>query len=446
MDMIHGPLAGKILAYALPLAATGILQQLFNAADVAVVGRFVGKEAMAAVGSNSALIGLLVNLFVGISLGTNVVIANATGRGDDEEIRRAVHTSVVIAVIGGLIMTVFGELVSAPVIRFLGVPDDVFAMAVLYLRVYLIGMPVILLYNFTSAIFRSQGDTRTPLIALVISGVLNVFLNLFFVAVMGRTVDGVATATVISNLVSSFILCFRLAHSDSVVRLNMRKLRIHRATMARILKIGVPSGVQGMLFSFANIIIQSAINSLGSTVMAASSAAFNLEIFSYYVMNSFSQACTTFVGQNYGAGKEERCRKTLACCMGLGALFTGTACFLILTFSRQLIGIFNTDPEVIGIARIRLGYMFFSYVFNIFQDVFSGYLRGYGVSFLPAACSVLGICGVRIWWIYTVFRANPTFPVIMQSYPVSLAITGAMVVAVTILFGRHHRRALAAGH
>lgn len=432
MDMVNGSLGDKIIKYAIPLAITGVLQQLFNAADLAVVGHFSGKEAMAAVGGNAPVIGLLVNLFVGISLGSNVIIAKYTGQGDDENISKAVHTSVVVALLGGLLLAVFGLFMASGIVKMLDVPKDVYPMAVKYLRIYLAGMPVVLLYNFEAAIFRSLGNTQTPLIALVISGILNVILNLFFVWGLGMDVDGVATATVISNFASSVILFVALVKTELAIRINPKKLRIHGDVLVQILRIGIPAGIQGMIFSFANIIIQSAVNSLGTTVMAASSAAYNLEIFSYYIMNSFGQACTTFVGQNYGARKSSRCRKVLKLCLLQSAVSTAVASGLILLFSRPLLSIFNADPDVIAAGRIRLQYIFFAYLFSFAQEVLSGYLRGFGVSFIPAACSVIGICGVRLTWIFTVFRQKPSFTVIMQVYPLSLGITAAVILFVTL--------------
>ena len=433
MDMVNGSLGDKIIKYAIPLAVTGILQQLFNAADLAVVGRFAGKEAMAAVGSNAPVIGLLVNLFVGISLGSNVIIAKSIGQKNSENISKAVHTSVVVALLGGVFLAVLGEFLAPEIVKMLDVPGEVFPLAVKYLRIYLAGMPVILLYNFEAAIFRSCGNTRTPLAALVVSGILNVLLNLFFVLGMGMDVDGVATATVLSNLVSSVILFAALMKTEQEIRIDPRKLRIHGKVLWQILKIGVPAGIQGMIFSFANLIIQSAVNSLGTTVMAASSAAFNLEVFSYYIMNSFGQACTTFVGQNYGAGKGDRCRKVLKLCLLQSFVSTAASSMLILLFSTPLLGIFNTDPGVIAAGRIRLEYIFFAYLFSFAQEGLSGYLRGFGVSFIPAACAVIGICGVRLTWIFTVFRQSPSFTTVMQVYPLSLGITAAVILAVTLI-------------
>ena len=438
-DMISGSLGDKIVKFVIPLAVTGILQQLFNAADIAVVGRFCGKEAMAAVGSNAPVIGLLVNLFIGISLGSNVVIAKSIGQKNQKNITEAVHTSIVVALLGGIILAVTGELFAPIIVQWLSVPEEVFPMAVAYLRIYLLGMPVILLYNFESAIFRSCGNTRMPLIALVISGVLNVLLNLFFVTVLKMDVDGVATATVLANLVSSLILFVALIRTKQEVRVSVKELRIHFNVLGSILRIGIPSGIQGMIFSLANIVIQSAVNSLGTTVMAASSAAFNLEIFAFYVMNSFGQTCTTFVGQNYGAGKNDRCRKTLALCLLQSFIGTGTACVLILLFAEQLLGIFNTDPQVIAVGKLRLEYIFFAYIFSFAQDVFSGYLRGFGVSFIPALCSVVCICGVRLFWIFTVFKRSPSFDTVMQVYPLSLGLT-ALVIGMSLLVLKPSRR------
>lgn len=432
MDMINGSLGDKIIRYAIPLAVTGVLQQLFNAADLAVVGHFSGKEAMAAVGSNAPVIGLLVNLFVGISLGSNVIIARSIGQRNDENISKAVHTSVVVALLGGAFLAALSEFLAPEIVKMLDVPGDVYPLAVKYLRIYLAGMPVILLYNFEAAIFRSCGNTQTPLAALVVSGVINVVLNLFFVLGLGMDVDGVATATVLSNLVSALILFTVLTKTKLAIRIDPRKLKVHGDVLGQILKIGIPAGIQGMIFSFANIIIQSAVNSLGTTVMAASSAAYNLEVFSYYIMNSFGQACTTFVGQNYGAGKGDRCRKALKLCLVQSLASTAVVSSLILLFSHSLLSIFNTDPDVIAAGRIRLEYIFFAYLFSFAQEGLSGYLRGFGVSFIPAACSVVGICGVRLTWIFTVFRKAPSFATVMQVYPISLGITAAVIMVVTL--------------
>ncbi len=429
-NMMNGSLWNKILLFALPLAATGILQQLFNAADIAVVGRFTGDQgeaAVAAVGANSPIIGLIVNAFIGISLGSNVVIANAVGCGNTKTVKKAVHTSVLLALIIGVLISVLGQVFAKRIFLSQNVPADVIDMAILYFRVYMIGVPVILLYNFESSIFRAIGNTKMPLIALSISGVLNVLLNLFFVCVLHMTVNGVALATVISNLISSAILLTALIKSDDMVQLKISDLKIDGPVLKNILRIGIPAGIQSAVFSFANIIVQSAINSLGKIVMAASSVAFNIEVFAYDVLNSFSQACTTFVGQNYGAGKIDRCKKAFGLCYLEGCIFTAAAIGMILLFGHDILAIFNKNPEVIENGYYRLIMIFSAYFFSLSYEVMSGYMRGFGISLLPAVLTIIGICGVRIVWIYQVFPKYNTFQNIMVVYPISLSTTAILI-------------------
>ena len=437
LDMLNGSLWNKIPQFALPVAATAILEQLFNASDIAVVGNFSGAAstiAVAAVGANSFVISLVVNFFIGIALGANVVIANAIGREDENDVHRAVHTAVVVSVIGGMFVTIFGELAAGTVLRSLNVPEEVLPYALLYLRIYLLGMPVILLYNFEAAIFRSIGDTRVPLQTLAFSGILNVLLNLFFVIVLHMTVNGVATATVISNAISSVLLFVRLRRSDKAIHLDWKELRIDRKSLQKILQIGFPAGIQSAVFSVSNIVIQSAINSLGTVVMAASSAAFNIEVVAYDVLNSFSQACTTFVGQNYGAGKLDRCRKTLVLCLVEDALASGIAILLVLGSGHFLLSIFNRDPEVIALGYTRLMTVFTAYFFSMLYEVMSGYLRGFGISLVPALLTMLGVCGVRILWIATAFPRNRTFQTILLAYPLSLAATAVLILLALLIY------------
>ena len=436
LDMLNGPIWNKLPRYALPVAATGILGQLFNAADIAVVGNFTGDmrtAAVAAVGANSPVIGLLLNLFIGIALGANVVIANAIGRGDRETVHRAVHTSIVTALIGGVIVAVFGQFIAAGLMGLLNVPDDVYPLALAYLRIYLLGMPVILLYNFEAAIFRSVGDTKVPLIALTVSGVLNVILNLFFVIVLKMNVNGVAIATVLSNAVSSVLLLRRLLHGD-LVRVELKQLRIDPAIFRKIMRIGLPAGIQSAIFSVSNIIIQSAINSLGTVVMAASSAAFNIEIIAYDVLNSFSQACTTFVGQNYGAGQIKRCKKTMQLSFLEGAIATFVSVVVLLLSARSLLAIFNSDPEVIAIGYIRLATILPAYVFCLIYEILSGYLRGFGISLAPALLTMLGVCGIRIAWVKFVFPTSMTFQTVMWVYPISLGATAVLILCAVLIY------------
>ena len=428
MDMLHGSLGDKIIRFALPVAATGILQQLFNAADIAVIGRFVGKEAMAAVGSNNSLIGLMVTMFSGIAMGANVVIARSTGQGNREGIRNAVHTSILIAFVGGLLMTVIGELLAKPLLHWLGVPEEIFREALRYIRIYFAGLPVIFLYNFESAIFRRQGDTRTPLICLTISGILNVVMNVSFVVVLHMTVDGVALATVLANLISSGLLLIMLMRSRSAIRVHWSGFSYQPHVIGSILRIGTPAGLQGMVFSLSNLCIQSAINSLGADVIAASAAAFNVEIFAYFVLNSFGQACTTFVGQNLGAGNMERCRRATRICMVQDFVFTAAISGVILLSGHALLRIFNTDPEVVRIGYIRILILISAELVNVIIEILSGAMRGHGQSLIPAIVSLVGICGVRIIWVYTVFPFSKTFATIMAAYPLSWAITALVLV------------------
>lgn len=437
LDMLNGSIWNKLPVFALPIAATGILEQLFNASDIAIVGNFAQTDktaAVAAVGANSPIIGLILNLFIGIALGANVVIANAIGRDDRQTVQKAVHTSMVVSVIGGVLVAIIGELIAEPLLTVLNVPDDVLELALLYLRIYFLGMPVILLYNFEAAIFRSIGETKMPLIALTLSGILNVLLNLFFVIVLKMSVNGVATATVIANVVSAGILYVKLVKSDKYIKVEFKKLRIDGKVFAKIMQIGLPAGIQSAVFAVANIVIQGAINSLGTTVIAASSAAFNIEIIAYNVMNSFSQACTTFVGQNFGANKIDRCKKTLFLCLIEDAIASGTAILIVLITGKFLLSIFNNNPEVIEIGYTRLVIIFIAYIFSMLYEVMSGYLRGFGFSLVPAILTTVGVCVLRIIWINTVFPANRTFVTIMTAYPVSLATTAVLIFIALIIY------------
>lgn len=334
---------------------------------------------------------------------------------------------------GGIIVGLLGQLLAEPVLSMLQVPEDVFPLALKYMRIYLLGLPVIFLYNFEAAIFRSAGDTKTPLVALALSGVLNVILNLFFVVVLNKTVDGVAIATVLANVVSSVVLLRRLLRSELFIHVEFKNLRIDWKILWRILKIGVPAGIQGAVFSLSNIVVQSAINSLGKVTMAASSAAFNVEVMAYYILNSFGQACTTFVGQNYGAGQIDRCRKALKLCLIESVIATACAVCIALLSGKYLIALFNNDPEVIRLGMVRMKFIFMSYIFSTIYDCMSGYMRGFGISLTPALLTIFGVCGTRIIWIYMVFPMSQTFETIMQVYPISLAINMVLIFCALII-------------
>lgn len=443
IDMLNGPIWDKLPRYALPIAFTGMLEQLFNASDIAIVGNFANTNrtvAIAAVGANSPIVGMILNLCIGIALGANVMIANAIGRKDHKTVTETVHTAVLMALIGGAIVTILGEWCIGSVLNLLHVPTDVYPYALLYIRIYLLGMPVIFLYNFEAAIFRSVGETKVPLEALAFSGVLNVILNLFFVIILKMSVNGVAIATVISNAVSSGILLICLMRMNTWIHLDIRELKLHGNCVKRIVQIGLPAGVQGAVFNLANIVIQSAINILGTVVIAASSAAFNIEIMVYYVINSYGQACTTFVGQNFGAGQMKRCRRVLVLCLVEDIIICVCMICIGLVFGKNLLAIFNSEPKVIAIGYIRIIMVFLADTFNMLYEIMSGYLRGFGISFVPAILTILGVCVVRILWVYTIFPMDRTFRTLMTVYPVSLASAAILIGGALLYYRPAHRR------
>lgn len=406
IDILHGSLWRDIPLFALPVAITGILEQLSNLIDTLMIGHFSpdgGTLGMAAVGSTTPIATLLIMLFVGLSLGANVTIAHAVGAGDHERANRCAHTAVVLALLG-VVATILMEIASRPVLQCLSVPPEIFNDALIYLRVYLLGIPAILLFNFEAAVFRSVGVTRMPLVALAISAALNVVLDGAFVAFLGWGAAGVALATVLCYIVSSGFLFTRLLKADEAIRIDPRRLRIDRESVTKIVRIGLPAGIQGSVFSLANILIQTCINSLGAQVVAASSAALALEFVCYSLLNSFSQACTTFVGQNNGAKNLERCRKTLKVCLVEDGIVAIAMILLVVWQGRTLLSVFSSDAEVIDIAYIRVCTIFPAYVFSMVYENMSGYLRGFGISVLPSVLTAVGVCGARFFWVLVVFR------------------------------------------
>lgn len=439
-DMLAGSLWRGVFLFAMPVAATSILEQLSSMIGMVVVGQLSGPDGtvgMAAIGANTPVINLLVNLFIGIALGSNVVIANAIGAGDRQTVSKAVHTSVVMA-LSALAVTLLGELIAEPVLRLLGCPEDAFPHALLYMRIFLLSLPLIMLYNCEAAIFRSVGITKMPLEALAVSTVLALALDLLFVPVLGLGVAGVAWSAVICYAVSAAILFVRLLRTDSAVRMDPRKLRVDTRVLARIVKIGMPAGMQGAIFSLSNIVIQGAINSLGTEVMAASSAALSLEFVCYSVLSSFTQACTTYVGQSFGARDLGRCKQTLKVSLVEGLSAVAVLVAVMLLFGREALALFNPDPVVIELGYVRVCFIFPAYFFSIVYEDISGYLRGFGISVMPAVLTLLGVCGVRILWVAFVFKAVPTFNCIMTVYPVSLGTTALLMVG-ALLFARPAR-------
>ncbi len=428
IDMLHGSLWDKIIVFALPLALTGVMQQLLNAADVLTLGQLVGKNAMAAVGNNISMVGLIGSLMMGLSLGANVVIAQNIGANRIDRAHSAVSTTFILAGICGIFFCILAEFLVAPIFYFLDVPSSVVDMAETYLRIFLLSLPAISFYNFQAAIFRSKGDTRTPLIALAIASGVNIFLNLIFVLQFDWSVAGVAAATVIANVVSAIILFCELLKADGVIKLHLNALIVDKEELFEIVRIGLPAGIQGMVFSLSNLLIQAAINSLGADAMAASAAAFTIEINVFCVVNAFGQAATTFVGQNYGAGNLQRCKRATWVAMGLSALFMQTLGFVILFFADEVLSLFNEDPEVIRLGVIRLWYIVAPEMINVAMEGLSGALRGYGISLTPAIITLICVCGVRVIWVFTAFAKIPTYATLMAVYPISWLITTIILI------------------
>ena len=423
MKMTEGSLADKIFFFALPLAASSILQQLFNSADVAVVGNFAGSNALGAVGANGSVINLLVNTFVGISIGSNAVIATLIGQNKEKKAKQAVHTSMLFAVILGVILMAFGLLIAPQLLRLMATPSNILSLAVLYLRIYFLGVPFIVLYNFEAAILRSRGETRLPLIALSIAGVINVILNLVFVVGLGMSVDGVAYATVISNIFSSLFLLIYLTHDTTITHFTFKQCHIHKDLLLHILKIGIPSGMQGALFSISNVIIQSQLNQFGSYAIAGSAAALNFEILSYYFFEGFGQAAITFVGQNYGAGKMDRCHQVLKYCWMEASVVTIVSTILFVAFARPLASIFSSDPHVLDYAVRRMYILITFEILNMSIEILSGAMRGFGYAIVPTLVAVFGICVSRIIWVFTIAKMIHSYEVLLYCYPVSWLLT-----------------------
>lgn len=434
MDMTHGTLWNKILIFALPLAASSILQQLFNSVDTAVVGRFASSQALAAVGSNGSLISLLINLFIGISLGSNVVIAHYIGQGAQKNIQAAIHTAIVVALVSGFFVMILGQFIARPVLLLMGTPEDVIDLAVLYLRIYLLGMPFIMLYDFGSSILRSTGDSKRPLYSLIVAGVINTLLNLVLVIGFKLSVSGVAIATVISNVVSSGIVIYFLAHESEPIKLDLKKLAVSTTELKKILKIGVPAGLQGMMFSIANVCIQSTINSFGSDAIAGSAAALNYEFFSYFMVNAFGQTTVTFTSQNYGAGEYGRCKKIFR----IGMMFSLISCGLlsaVFVIGRGFfLGLYSTDANVLVYAKQRICIATTLELLTSIYEISSGAMRGLGHSMTPAVITFMGSCVLRLIWISTACKMVHEFWVLMIIYPISWIITGiAMMTAYGML-------------
>ncbi|MEF9973524.1 MAG: MATE family efflux transporter [Clostridia bacterium] len=426
MDMTEGPLFKKLLLFSVPLMLSGVLQLLYNAADIVVVGRFAGSTALAAVGSTASLINLLINLFIGLSIGASVVIARYYGAGQHKDVSQAVHTAILVAGVAGVVVGIFGFLMSRTLLTMTGTPDDVMDQAVLYLQIYFLGLPASMTYNFGAAILRAVGDTRRPLYYLTIAGFVNVVLNLISVIAFGMGVAGVAIATVVSQVVSAVLVIICLCRSHGSIHLRIKDLRIHRDKLLAILHVGLPAGIQSTVFSISNVLIQSSVNSFGSAVMAGNAAASNLDSFVNITMNAVSQAALSFTGQNMGAKNYRRIGRVVAQCsmlvLGIG-LVLGAG---MISVGRTLLGIYTIDPQVVAYGMIRLEILCGTYFLCGLMDTFASVLRGMGHSMAPMLVTLFGVCGIRITWLYTVFAAQHTLPELYMSYPVSWLVTLAV--------------------
>ena len=435
--MTNGPLLGKIVRFAIPLALSGILQLLFNAADIVVVGQFVGPTALAAVGSTSAVINLIVNLFMGFSVGANVLAAQYYGAGKNKDLSETVHTAVLSSLAFGVVLIFAGVALSRPMLELMGTPADVLDQAVLYMRIYFVGMPVMMLYNFGAAILRAVGDTQRPLYFLLLAGVINVILNLVFVIVFHMGVEGVAIPTVISQCVSAGLVFWCLTKVEGPYRLYPKHLAIKKDKLLGMVKIGLPAGIQGCSFSISNVLIQSSINSFGALAMAGNTAASNIEGFVSTAQDAFSQAALSFTGQNVGAGQTKRVNRILPLCaalvLGVG-LALGSGAYLL---GNQLLGIYSSDPEVIAFGMKRMAICCVLQCVGGLMGVMVGTLRGMGYSFVPMAITIGFVCGFRVIWIFTIFVQWHTLESLYVSYPITWGLA-ALCDLICFFFVRKH--------
>ena len=425
-DMLHGPLAGRLLLFTLPIALSSMVQQLFSAADTAVVGYFGDQSALAAVGTSTEIIALIVTVSSGLSIGSNVLIASHIGRNETRAMPAAVQTAMLLSALIGMLGLLLGQAAAAPLLRLIRTPSGIIAEAELYLRIYMLGYPFLLLYDFGASALRARGDSRYPFLALLLSGLANVVLNLIFVIVFRMGVAGVAAATGISTLLSALMVLRRLAR-DSMFRLTFRRPRLHPGIVLNILKTGVPSAVQGAVFCFANIFVQASVNGFGETAIAGSTIAMNFEYFTYYIITAFGQTATTFTGQNYAAGQLGRCRRILRLCLGLSAACSTVPILALVLFRNFFAGLFTPEAAVIESAGVRiLCILLFEPICSLYE-IPAGVLRGCGHALYPAAGTMAGTCVFRIIWICTVFRASPSLEVLYHAFPLSWAVTIVLV-------------------
>ena len=438
MDMTHGPLLGKILLFALPLMASNVLQLLFNAADVVVIGRFSGQTSLAAVGSTTSIINLLVNLLIGLSIGINVIAAYCYGaESQRDRLKRTMHTAVLVALIGGAIFGAVGVLTAPLMLHLTSVPDDIFPLAQTYLRIYFIGMPFSMIYNYGAALLRARGDTRRPLLYLTISGILNVGLNLIFVIVLKMDVAGVALATIISQLLSAILILRFFRISKDELHLEWREMKIDTGLLRSIAKIGIPAGIQSALFNISNVVMQGSINVYGDVIIAGSAASSSIEGFVYAAMNSFHHTAQTFVGQNVAVQKPERVRRVVQLCLICVTVLGVSASALAVIFAKPLVSLYNTKPEVVAAAVQRLRFIVAPYAIFGLTDVLIGSIRGHGISLPPVIINLICTCAFRIVWLSLLPVPNIDVRYVYATWPLSWV----LLLVVLIFYWLHlHRK------
>jgi len=427
IDMLNGSLVDKLILFAIPIGASSILQQLFNSADTAVVGRFATSQALAAVGTNGELISIFITLSAGLSVGVNVIIANLIGKGQTDRINQAVHTSISFGLLCGILMMIVGQLIAEPLLSVIHTPIDIMDLALQYFKIYLLGAPFMMLYNFGSAILRAKGDSKTPFNALLFSGIINVLLNLFFVIGLKLSVSGVALATDISTAISAFLILYYLSKEDEPYRFSIRKLSWNLANIKKIFAIGGPAGIQEAVFCISNVFIQAAINSFGSDAVAGAAAALNFEYFAYYMVTAFAQTATTFISQNHAAGKESRCSRIYFHTIWLSILSCAIVSIPCTIFGTTVLRLYSTKPEVIAYGMIRIMSVLVVEPIAVFFEVPAAALRGRGMSLIPTIETILGTVIFRIIWLSTVFNHFQSFRSIFLVYPVSWMVTGLML-------------------
>ena len=441
--MTVGALFPKIISFAFPLMITGLLQIVYNAADIMVVGKFAGSLSLAAVGATVTLVNLMLNIFLGLSMGSGVVVAKHIGAGDNASVHRTVHTSMLLSLVSGIVIGILGVIISPFALEAMDTPADIAELSTLYLRIYFCGAPANMVFNFGASVLRATGDSKRPLYILTATGIINVLLNLLFVIRFNMHVAGVAVATIASQYISAVCIIFIFIKTNSNIHLSFKKLRLYKEELLDIIKIGIPAGLHGSLFSLSNVIIQSSINSFGAAAIAGNTTAGNIDSVIFTCCNTISQTATTFTSQNYGAGQFKRIRRIYFNCLGVSTMIAVIFGAILLLFGEPILKVFSSDPEVIECGLLRLRFFALTYIINCFLDVTTGQMRGLGKSVIPMIVTMVGVCGLRVLWVFTIFREYRSLLVLYFSYPISWFITGiVMIIMYAVTFRKISQRSV----